>query len=205
MKEQILAMRAEGMSYNQIVAALGCSKGTVSYHCGEGQKAKSLERNRKCKQKLHPYYLKLYRFSETRRLGVVISNEQRKDGRAVLLFKVARFHTVLRQKGKKVMSVPSFTVDDVITKFGETPICALTGRPIDITKSRSYSFDHIVPRTRGGSNDISNMQIVCSVANQAKFNLTNDEFIELCAQVLRHQGFTVNKIAPDGIEPSSPT
>ena len=41
MKEQILSLRSQGLSYNQIVAKLGCSKGTVSYHCGHGQKEKS--------------------------------------------------------------------------------------------------------------------------------------------------------------------
>lgn len=44
MKEQILELRAQGKTYNEIVELLGCSKSTVSYHCGEGQKEKSLSR-----------------------------------------------------------------------------------------------------------------------------------------------------------------
>jgi IS30 family transposase len=40
-KEEILRLRAEGMSYNQIAEQLGCSKGTVSYHIGFGQKEKT--------------------------------------------------------------------------------------------------------------------------------------------------------------------
>ena len=44
MKEKILALREQGKSYNQIQEELGCSKGTISYHLGVGQKAKVLER-----------------------------------------------------------------------------------------------------------------------------------------------------------------
>ncbi|MBV1928379.1 MAG: helix-turn-helix domain-containing protein [Gammaproteobacteria bacterium] len=41
MKEQILKLRAEGKTYNEIKKLLGCSKGTISYHCGAGVKEKS--------------------------------------------------------------------------------------------------------------------------------------------------------------------
>jgi len=34
-KEDILKLRKLGFSYNQICKELGCSKGTVSYHCGK--------------------------------------------------------------------------------------------------------------------------------------------------------------------------
>ena len=40
-KENILRLRAEGKSYSQIADELGCSKGTVSYHIGFGQKEKT--------------------------------------------------------------------------------------------------------------------------------------------------------------------
>lgn len=41
MKEDILRLRKEGKSYNKIKELLGCSKGTISYHCGAGQIAKT--------------------------------------------------------------------------------------------------------------------------------------------------------------------
>ena len=40
-KEEILRLRSEGKTYNQIATELGCSKGTVSYHIGYGQKEKT--------------------------------------------------------------------------------------------------------------------------------------------------------------------
>lgn len=44
MKQRILELRAEGKTYDEIVEIVGCSKGTVAYHCGEGVKAKYLIR-----------------------------------------------------------------------------------------------------------------------------------------------------------------
>lgn len=53
--KKIKELRQQGMSYNQIVKKLNCSKGTVSYHLGTGQKAKAksrqfLNRDKKNKQ-----------------------------------------------------------------------------------------------------------------------------------------------------------
>lgn len=44
MKESILSLRADGKTYNQIRDILGCSKSTISFHCGDGQKEKSQKR-----------------------------------------------------------------------------------------------------------------------------------------------------------------
>jgi hypothetical protein len=44
MKEAIFELRAKGYSYNQIKAELNCSKGTISYHLGPGQKQKTIGR-----------------------------------------------------------------------------------------------------------------------------------------------------------------
>lgn len=41
MKEDILKLREEGKSYREISRLLGCSKGSVSYYCGKGQKEKA--------------------------------------------------------------------------------------------------------------------------------------------------------------------
>ena len=46
-KEDILRLRSEGKSYGEIEKEIGCSRGTIAYHCGDGQKAKTLGRSRK--------------------------------------------------------------------------------------------------------------------------------------------------------------
>jgi transposase len=45
-KENILKLREEGKSYKQIQEILGCSKGTIAYHLGSGQKEKTHKRTR---------------------------------------------------------------------------------------------------------------------------------------------------------------
>ena len=51
-KESILKLHAEGKTYTEIQKILGCSKGTISYHVGDGQKQKSLKRGNRTKAKL---------------------------------------------------------------------------------------------------------------------------------------------------------
>ena len=45
-KKNILRLRAEGKSYRQIQEIIGCSKGTIAYHLGSGQKEKTHKRTR---------------------------------------------------------------------------------------------------------------------------------------------------------------
>ena len=42
--EKILALRAKGFSYRKIQQKLNCSKSTISYHLGKGQKEKAKKR-----------------------------------------------------------------------------------------------------------------------------------------------------------------
>jgi len=51
MKEQILKLREQGKSYREIQQELGCSKGTISYHLGEGQKEKYKKYNQARKKR----------------------------------------------------------------------------------------------------------------------------------------------------------
>ena len=55
LSEGILRLRAEGKTYSEIQKELGCSKGTISYHLGMGQKESSLERGRYRRTKIDRY------------------------------------------------------------------------------------------------------------------------------------------------------
>jgi len=46
-KNEIIRLYEEGKSYRQIQKILGCSKGTIAYHLGAGQKEKTLQRQQK--------------------------------------------------------------------------------------------------------------------------------------------------------------
>ena len=87
----------------------------------------------------------------------------------------------------------TFNYEDVYAKYGDHFPCALTGRPIDFKKPHTYEYDHIIPTSRGGDNSLSNMQIVCPEVNRAKQNLTDDEFLDLCKEVVIHHGHKIYK------------
>jgi 5-methylcytosine-specific restriction endonuclease McrA len=58
--------------------------------------------------------------------------------------------------------------------------CALTGRKLD----RHAHVDHKIPRSRGGSGAIENLQWLSAYANYLKRHLTDEEFISLCRDVI---------------------
>ena len=64
-------------------------------------------------------------------------------------------------------------------------LCGLTGQPMDVMTA---TIDHIVPISRGGSNELSNLRWTTKAANQAKGNLLDEEFLALCRQVAEHIG-----------------
>jgi 5-methylcytosine-specific restriction endonuclease McrA len=47
MKKEILNLRQKGWSYNKIAKHIGCSKSTISYHCNNDVKEKTLKRSKK--------------------------------------------------------------------------------------------------------------------------------------------------------------
>lgn len=52
MKDKILQLRSKGYTYNQIQKELKCSKGTISYHLGLGQKQKTKQRSQKRREEI---------------------------------------------------------------------------------------------------------------------------------------------------------
>ena len=51
LKEKIFALKEKGLNYDQIKRRLNCSKSTISYHLGDGQKDKAYARVRKQRDK----------------------------------------------------------------------------------------------------------------------------------------------------------
>ena len=91
------------------------------------------------------------------------------------------------------MTDKGITVDDLLKKFGSNPRCYLTGKDIDINKPSTYQFDHIVPVSKGGESTFENLGVTTPEANYAKGNLSVEEFIELCKDVLHNFGYKVIK------------
>lgn len=190
-KDKILQLRSEGKSYKQIVKILGCSSGSVAYHCGNGQKEKSRNRSRK-NRKLSVLQIKTERF-KNRKKSLSVKKDSRRDNRNVIAERCRDFQ---RRNGSKLTPVPfkNFTFKEVLATLGDNPTCYLSGRKIDLTKPSSYSFDHKIPASKGGGNEIENLGLTCKEANRAKSDLLFDELIHLCKDILENNGYRVEKL-----------
>lgn len=185
MKEKILELRKQGKSYNEISNILNCAKSSVSYHCNEQIRIKHFIRQKHYRKQNHPYVAKINRFRNEK-----INNSKKTfitaKTRKQLTDKVIDF-----QKRGNLMNQIKFAVEDVINKFGENPKCYLTGQEIDVNKPSTYHFDHIIPVSRGGDNSLDNLGICTKNANLAKKDMTPDEFINLCKQVLKYNNVSL--------------
>lgn len=190
-KDKIIELSVKGLNYDQIAEQLNCSKGAISYHLGKGQKEKT--RNRTKKRRKNPLLVKLESFFQNR---IQVPRKQNlHKTRKLIQLKIETFH---KDRKMNKYNKPTFTVEDVINKFGPNPKCYLSGEEIDLSKPRTYHFDHIIPSSRGGDNSIDNLGLCVSHVNFAKRDMTNDEFIEMCQKVVAY-----NEAVRSGAAPAS--
>lgn len=157
MKEEILKLREEGKSYREINLILGCSKGTIAYHCGKGQKEKTQKRRKINSNSIkHKIYNKIDSFVSRNTVPKGVFNYIKRDLNHIHYY------------------------DKII----ENPYCYLTGEKIDLYLSNSYNLDHIIPASKGGDNSIENMGLCLKQANMAKSDLTKEELINLCKKII---------------------
>lgn len=178
---KIIELKKQGYTYNKIIKELNCSKSTISYYLGDNQKEKALKRNKKTSSK--PEFVlqkKLYVFRYRDNLGKRV------------LSKVRDFQ---RREGSGLVPTPevNFSFEDFLSKIGEEPKCYLSGQPIDLYETKSYSVDHIIPASKGGNNTIENAGLISSSINKMKSDITVDEFLEKCIQVLEYNGYSIYK------------
>jgi len=184
--EKILKLRDEGLSYRQIEVRLGCSKGTISYHCGAGQKGKTLARTRK--KRLCPLRTKMEAFKHGR-------IKEYKDPfveifglkKQILRSKINHFG-MIGTKAKRMGYKFMFKLKDLIKKIGDNPRCYWTGRKINLNSRRSYNLDHLIPKSRGGDNSLKNCVLACREANQGHGDSLPEEYIKLSCEVAVFKG-----------------
>lgn len=185
LKEQILLLRSEGQSYNKIAEALKCSKSLICYHCGNGQKKKMLDRNRNNSTKLRSRISKkIDSFGIFFQYGELVASQEKTSK---IISKKIRTFSRGSQMSKSTYNKPTFSVDQLLSKIGDNPRCYISGEPIDIGDTRSWHLDHIIPKSRGGSNNLDNANVCLAKVNIAKGSMTNEEFIEMCKKVVSYQ------------------
>lgn len=101
---------------------------------------------------------------------------QKKKTADPLYFKKGRF----MMKGTTI----PFSLEELRQKIGDSPKCYLTGEPIDLLKPETYSLDHVIPLSRGGKSSLENCELIKADINQAKWNMTPEEFLLLCKRVI---------------------
>mgnify|MGYP001292233296 CR=1 FL=1 len=176
-KEDILRLRAEGKSYREIERELGCSKSVISYHCGSGSEKKRVYKwSKSIKGKLNK---KITSFRS--RISYSANNVA---ARTKLKTFKRRKKEGSRTHSKVNNITKNYTYQDVLNKLGKNPRCYLTGIPIDLEKTDTYHFDHIIPCSKGGTNDLSNLGVCTRSANYAKNDLSVEELYELCETIL---------------------
>lgn len=189
LKDDILKLRSEGYSHRQIAKLLNCNRGLVSYHCGNGVKNRINEKRKNYHKNhisnTHPYKQKYWNF--------VLQKQKIQNTE----FQQYTFKKICSQKLKIFnergnMSENKPTLEEVMNFLGDSPVCYLTGTPIDPMKSSTYSFDHKIPVSRGGSNSLDNLGICTKQANQCKSNMTPEELIEFCKSVLQYNGYKIS-------------
>lgn len=176
LKEQVLALYQEGKTLQQIRQQLACSLSTVAYHLYPKTKTTTKKRVYK-KRKLEG------RFDYRTQNGIIY-------GKYYQFFRIGKTnkHLLSRQ----------FPFQDLLRYLPEQPSCYLTGDILSYSDSKSYSFDHKTPSSRGGLNTLENLGIASAVANRAKSDMTEAEFVVFCKRVLIHHGYLLS-CPPTGV------
>ena len=94
-----------------------------------------------------------------------------------------RIADFLQSRGVEIWSgllemdpVPSTVRYDVLKRDRK---CGLCGAAPEIDSDVRLHVDHIVPRSKGGSNEMSNLQVLCSECNLGKSNRDDTAFGEI--------------------------
>jgi hypothetical protein len=157
-KNKILELRGQGLTYDQIANQLNVSKGTIAYHCSPMVK-KNVNKNRKKWRRKNTLSVKIHNFK-------YCGSKKRKK-----LYDDCEYDDNLNAK-------------NIMEKIGKNPTCYLTGKKIDLDNPEEYSLDHVLPIARGGKSTLENCMLVCRKVNMLKGDLTYEELIEMCQDIL---------------------
>ena len=78
----------------------------------------------------------------------------------------------------------SFAKNLLLLWYKQRGRCAYTG--VKLYGDINTHLDHIIPRTKGGSSEIENLQFVCALVNRMKFNLSHEEFLQTCKMITKN-------------------
>lgn len=198
--KQIIELRKQGLSYDEIAKQVNCCKSTVSYHCKSQTREKTKKRSEKQTHKRNSEVTWMTLFSR-RYNGFCGRKPKSLKKKTILKWKENgqwwyKFKDVIKKFKLSTTNGTEMTFyksEDALKHLnGPQTKCYLTGIDIDMTKD-DYQLDHILPISRGGTNELSNLGITCPEVNQMKGPLTTEELFYWCQKILEHNGYTVIK------------
>lgn len=185
--KQIIELRKQGLSYDEIAKQVNCCKSTVSYHC-KGKTRKNCVEKRERWKTNEPWT-----FYFSKRVSSFRKRKYKPSTYHICKNWNKKFRTAVSEFKLKGTYMENYTYHEALKHVGGTQThCYLTGTPINILTD-DYQLDHILPVSKGGTNELSNMAIATIEANQMKGGLTNEELFYWCQKILEHNGYTVTK------------
>lgn len=206
--KKVIELHQQGKTYREIASILGVSNGTVSFHINKHKRPVVIPntnystllrpelRNQiiqlKTKGHTHKEIAKQLHCSLS-----IITYHTNPESRLKAIKNSTKCHKQRHPYKRKIWDFgkgkSTFTVQDVIDKFGEKPKCYITGVEIDIYKTRSYHFDHVIPKSCNGNNSFDNLGICTKEANLAKSGKNYEDFIKLCQLAIQNYLKGVNQ------------
>ena len=150
----IVNLRDKGYTYSQIIAELGCTKSTISYHVGANEK------------KLSKVRLKKYRENAFYRRSMQWD------------FKTKESQLLLEKCNNKREDVIKYIRQKQNNRDPYTNRPLLSDAEVHLDHRIPKGAPHY------GSNEITNCDILNPETNQAKSNKTHKEFVQLCKDVV---------------------
>ena len=119
----------------------------------------------------------------------ITPKQPHKDWNKKFRTSVSHFRCINTSKENRL----DYSYKEVLDYFGgKITKCYLTGTIINI-ETDDYQLDHIIPVSRGGTNEISNCGITIPVANQMKTDMTVPELLDMCEKILRNFNYKIIK------------
>ena len=150
-------------SLNKAADSLGVSQGALSEYFSHGKRIKNLDGL--------TLYTEEYPKGTCIRCGEML-RENKTCKRCVAKYGKA----YIKRTGRR----PRFKVGVCTTLFERDKACCLCGEDfIDGV----FEIDHMLPKSRGGSSELDNLQLLCPTCNKSKYNMTVNEYLEHCKNI----------------------
>ena len=172
------------------------SKGSISPHFNQVSREKILERTNKYRSTIEGMLNKrLHKFNETKRqlsdIVEMLPTNKHETVRQLIRDRLKNGHTNKGRNGMLATEYIKYWEDhkdlEIISETEWRMPCNVCGKELTITpKGENMQLDHIIPFSRGGLNQLDNMIPVHKICNQSKADMTKQEHLELCIEIVKN-------------------